>query len=260
MDSILTLASDPAAWVALGTLIVMEVVLGIDNLLFISILTNKLPEHQRSRARLIGISAALVLRLVLLSLVFIIVQLTEPVVSLFDQDFSWRDIILIGGGLFLVWKATKEIHHNVDPDHGPDVFDGGGAATAVATVGYAAVVGQILVLDIVFSVDSIITAVGMTEHVEIMVVAVVVTVGVMLFAANPLGNFINGNPSVVMLALAFLLMIGMTLIAEGFGVKVPKGYVYAAMAFSAGVEALNMFSRRLRERRTSGTARMPVRR
>jgi predicted tellurium resistance membrane protein TerC len=255
MNNVLVLAADPAAWVALGTLIAMEVVLGIDNLLFISILTNKLPEHQRERARLIGISAALVLRLGLLSLVFVIVQLTEPVVTALGQDFSWRDLILIGGGLFLVWKATKEIHHNVDPDPGPDMFDGG-----TARVGYAAVVGQILVLDLVFSVDSIITAVGMTEHVEIMVVAILVTVAVMLFAANPLANFIHANPTVVMLALAFLLMIGMTLIAEGFGAKVPKGYVYAAMAFSAGVESLNMLSRRARARRAEAAARMPVRR
>lgn len=245
MESILALASDPAAWVALGTLIAMEVVLGIDNLLFISILTNKLPESQRARARFIGIGAALVLRLVLLSLVFVIVQLTEPVLSLFGLDFSWRDLILIGGGLFLVWKATKEIHHNVDPDHGPDIFDGGGA---VAAAGYAAVVGQILVLDIVFSVDSIITAVGMTEHVEIMVAAVIVTVAVMLFAANPLGNFISANPTVVILALAFLLMIGMTLIAEGFGAHVPKGYIYAAMAFSALIEGLNMLARRAKRK------------
>ncbi|MBR0647702.1 TerC family protein [Plastoroseomonas hellenica] len=257
MDSILALASQPAAWAALGTLIVMEVVLGIDNLLFISILTNKLPEHQRARVRFIGIGAALVLRLALLSLVFVIVQLTAPVISVFGQDFSWRDLILIGGGLFLVWKATKEIHHNVDPDHGPDVFDGGGAAVSV---GYAAVVGQILILDLVFSLDSIITAVGMTDHIEIMVVAVVVTVAVMLFAANPLGNFIGNNPTVVMLALAFLLMIGTTLIAEGFGVKVPKGYVYGAMAFSAAVEALNMLSRRAAARRSGDSARMPVRR
>jgi predicted tellurium resistance membrane protein TerC len=255
MDSILVLAADPAAWMALGTLIVMEVVLGIDNLLFISILTNKLPEHQRERARLIGISAALVLRLGLLSLVFVIVQLTEPVVTALGRDFSWRDLILIGGGLFLVWKATKEIHHNVDPDPGPDMFGSG-----MAGAGYAAVVGQILVLDLVFSVDSIVTAVGMTEHVEIMVVAILVTVAVMLFAANPLANFIHANPTVVMLALAFLLMIGMTLIAEGFGAKVPKGYVYAAMAFSAGVESLNMVSRRAKARRAEATARMPVRR
>ncbi|HEY4249894.1 MAG TPA: TerC family protein [Roseomonas sp.] len=256
MDSLLALAGEPAAWAALGTLIVMEVVLGIDNLLFISILTNKLPEHQRARARFIGIGAALVLRLALLSLVFVIVQLTAPVITLFGQGFSWRDLILIAGGLFLVWKATKEIHHNVDPDHGPDVFDGGGAAR----VGYTAVVAQILVLDLVFSLDSIITAVGMTDHIAIMVIAVIVTVAVMLFAANPLGNFIGNNPTVVMLALAFLLMIGTTLIAEGFGVKVPKGYVYAAMAFSAAVEALNMLSRRATARRREAEARMPVRR
>jgi predicted tellurium resistance membrane protein TerC len=257
MDDLVALAGDPAAWVALGTLIAMEVVLGIDNLLFISILTNKLPEHQRARARMIGIGAALILRLALLSLVFVIVQLTEPVVTLFSQDFSWRDIILIAGGLFLVWKATKEIHHNVDPDPGPDVF---GGRSGNGTIGYAAAIGQILVLDLVFSVDSIITAVGMTEHVEIMVIAVLVTVVVMLVAANPLGNFIGANPTVVMLALSFLLMIGMTLIAEGFGVKVPKGYIYAAMAFSAAVEALNMFSRRARERKANAAARMPVRR
>ncbi|TCI00964.1 TerC family protein [Roseococcus sp. SYP-B2431] len=262
MDSLMTLAADPAAWVALGTLIVMEVVLGIDNLLFISILTNKLPEHQRARARFIGIAAALVLRLALLSLVFVIVQLVEPVLTLFGQSFSWRDLILIGGGLFLVWKATKEIHHNVDPGHAPDVFDGGSGGSAVAGAAYAAIIGQILLLDLVFSLDSIITAVGMTDHIEIMVIAVVVTVAVMLFAANPLGNFIGNNPSVVMLALSFLLMIGMTLIAEGFGVKVPKGYVYAAMAFSAAVEALNMISRRASARKAAskGTARMPVRR
>jgi predicted tellurium resistance membrane protein TerC len=187
----------------------------------------------------------------------VIVQLTEPVVTLFDQNFSWRDIILVAGGLFLVWKATKEIHHNVDPDPGPDVFGGKGGA---GTIGYAAAIGQILVLDLVFSVDSIITAVGMTEHVEIMVIAVVVTVIVMLVAANPLGNFISANPTVVMLALSFLLMIGMTLIAEGFGVKVPKGYIYAAMAFSAAVEALNMLSRRARTPRVGDQARIPVQR
>ncbi|MCW8088234.1 TerC family protein [Sabulicella glaciei] len=257
MDNLMVLAGDPAAWAALGTLIAMEVILGIDNLLFISILTNKLPEHQRARARMIGIGAALGLRLVLLSLVFVIVQLTEPVVTLFGQGFSWRDIILIAGGLFLVWKATKEIHHNVDPHPGPDMFgDKGGAGS----IGYAAAIGQILVLDLVFSVDSIITAVGMTEHVEIMVIAVLVTVIVMLVAANPLGNFISQNPTVVMLALSFLLMIGMTLIAEGFGVKVPKGYIYAAMAFSAAVEALNMMSRRARTRQTEGEERMPIQR
>jgi predicted tellurium resistance membrane protein TerC len=245
MDYLLALLSDPTAWAALLTLIVMEVVLGIDNLIFISILTNKLPEHQRSRARRIGIGGALLLRLGLLGTVAVIVQLTDPVFTAFGHGFSWRDMILIAGGLFLVWKATKEIHHNVDPDHGPDMFEG-----RSAVLGMGAAIGQILVLDLVFSIDSIITAVGMTDHVPIMVIAVLVTVAAMLLAANPLANFINANPSVVMLALGFLLLIGTTLIAEGFGAHVPKGYIYAAMAFSAGVEMLNLLSRRAARRRS----------
>ncbi|MBX9911689.1 MAG: TerC family protein [Beijerinckiaceae bacterium] len=240
MDHLMTLAADPAVWAALGALIAMEVVLGIDNLIFISILTNKLPEHQRERGRKIGIGLALVLRLGLLSTVAIIVTLTEPVFSVFGKAFSWRDLILIAGGLFLVWKATKEIHHKVDPDHGPDVFDGGRAAT----VTFGGVIVQILLLDLVFSIDSIITAVGMTEHVPVMVIAVVFAVLVMLLAANPLARFIEKNPTIVMLALGFLLMIGGTLIAEGFGAHVPKGYIYAAMAFSAAIEGLNMLTRR----------------
>ncbi len=234
-----TIFSDPTAWVALATLIAMEVVLGIDNLIFIAILTNKLPEHQREKARRIGIGAALILRLALLGTIAIIVKLTDPVISIFGKGFSWRDLILIGGGLFLVWKATKEIHHKVDPNPNQDVFD-----TGQASLGFAAAIGQILLLDLVFSVDSIITAVGMTPHVPIMVIAVVVTVIVMLIAATPLANFVNANPTIVMLALAFLLMIGTVLIAEGFGAHVPKGYVYAAMAFSALVEALNMLARK----------------
>ena len=254
MFDLVAIFSDPANLVALATLIVMEIVLGIDNLIFISILTNKLPEHQRSKARLVGIGAALVLRLLFLSLVFVIVQLTEPVFTAFGLGLSWRDIILISGGLFLVWKATREIHHNVDPDPGPDMFSGR------ASMSFAAAIGQILLLDAVFSIDSIITAVGMTDHIAIMVIAVVVTVAVMLLAAGPLANFINANPSVVMLALGFLLMIGMTLIAEGFGAKVPKGYVYAAMLFSAFIEALNLLSRRARRRKTEEKARMPVKR
>ncbi|WP_114394634.1 TerC family protein [Oleisolibacter albus] len=243
MDSLMLLLADPAAWAALATLIAMEVVLGIDNLVFISILTNKLPEAQRARARRFGIGGALVLRLALLGTVAIIVQLTEPVVSILGKGFSWRDLILIAGGLFLVWKATKEIHHTVDPDPGPDLFDG-----KTATLGFGAAIGQILLLDLVFSIDSIITAVGMTEHVPIMVVAVLVTVAVMLVAATPLATFIHNNPTVVMLALGFLLLIGTTLIAEGFGAHVPKGYIYAAMAFSALIEGLNMMSRRARRR------------
>ncbi len=252
MFDLTTIFSDPANWAALATLIAMEIVLGIDNLIFISILTNKLPAHQRERARLIGISAALILRLALLSTVFVIVQLTAPVFEIFGKGFSWRDLILIGGGLFLVWKATKEIHHNVDPDPGEDVFSGR------ATMTYAATIGQILLLDLVFSVDSIITAVGMTDHIAIMVIAVVVTVLVMLLAANPLANFINANPTVVMLALGFLLMIGALLIAEGFGVKVPKAYVYSAMLFSAFIESLNIISRRARKAAAKPTAKNTV--
>ena len=245
MDSLMTLAADPAVWVALGALIAMEVVLGIDNLIFISILTNKLPEHQRSRGRRIGIGLALILRLGLLSTVAFIVQLTAPVFSVFGKAFSWRDIILIAGGLFLVWKATKEIHHKVDPDHGPDMFDGG----AAAAVTFGGVIFQILLLDLVFSIDSIITAVGMTEHIPVMVIAVVVAVAVMLLAADPLARFIDKNPTIVMLALGFLLMIGATLIGEGFGAHIPKGYIYAAMAFSALIEGLNMMSRRASRKR-----------
>lgn len=244
MTELTALAADPAAWVALITLIAMEVVLGIDNLIFISILTNKLPEHQRAKARRTGIGAALILRLGLLGTVAWIVQLTQPIFEAFGHGFSWRDLILIAGGLFLVWKATKEIHHSVDPDPGPDMFD-----DKKPSLGFAAAIFHILLLDMVFSIDSIITAVGMTEHVPIMVIAVVVAVTVMMLAATPLANFIAANPTVVMLALGFLLLIGTTLIAEGFGAHVPKGYVYAAMAFSAAVEALNIWSRKARQKR-----------
>ena len=246
-ESITPLLSDPAAWAALVTLSVMEVVLGSDNLIFISILSNKLPEHQRSRVRRIGISLALIMRLALLSMIAWIVGLTAPVFSVMGNEFSWKDIILIAGGLFLVWKATKEIHHTVDPTPSHDVLD----KKDVVISNAGAAIFQIILLDLVFSVDSILTAVGMTEHLPIMVVAVLVAITVMLLAADPLANFINKNPTVVMLALGFLLMIGMVLIAEGFGAHVPKGYIYAAMAFSALVEVLNMFARK---RRKSGTS------
>ncbi|WP_027487845.1 TerC family protein [Allorhizobium undicola] len=239
MQDIALLIQDPAAWIALVTLVAMEVVLGIDNLVFISILSNKLPENQREKARRIGIGLALVMRLGLLGTVAWIVKLTNPVFTLFGHGFSWKDMILVAGGLFLVWKATKEIHHSVDPeDRQEDII------SSAATTTMGAAIGQILLLDLVFSVDSIITAVGMTEHVIIMVIAVLFAVAVMLLAANPLGRFIEKNPTVVMLALGFLLMIGMTLIADGMGFHVPKGYIYAAMAFSALVEGLNMLARR----------------
>jgi predicted tellurium resistance membrane protein TerC len=255
MDGLMTLAADPGVWAALLTLIVLEIVLGIDNLIFISILSNKLPEHQRQRARKVGIGLALAMRLALLSAIAWLVGLTAPVVDLgiqgapgphgqpsFETQFSWRDLILIAGGLFLVWKATREIHHNVDPHPNEDVF---AALRKPLTFGSAIV--QILLLDLVFSIDSILTAVGMTDLLPVMIIAVVVAVLVMLLAADPLANFIRDNPTVVMLALGFLLMIGAVLIADGFGVHVPKGYIYTAMAFSAGVEGLNIWSRRRRE-------------
>jgi predicted tellurium resistance membrane protein TerC len=258
MSDLVTLFSDPAIWAALLTLIVMEVVLGIDNLVFISILSNKLPPENRQKVRRIGIGLALVMRLLLLSAISWIVGLTAPVFDLgiagavgahgeppFETAFSWRDLILLGGGLFLVWKATKEIHHSVDDHDSDDMLD---KKTNVATLTVGSAVVQIILLDIVFSIDSILTAVGMTDELAVMVVAVVVAVLVMLLAADPLGNFINRNPTVVMLALGFLLMIGMVLIAEAFGAHVQKGYIYAAMGFSAGVEMLNIWARNKRTR------------
>ncbi|UIJ45980.1 TerC family protein [Sphingomonas cannabina] len=256
MTDILALLTDPAAWAALVTLIVMEVVLGIDNLIFISILSNKLPAHQQQRARRVGIGLALIMRIVLLLGISWIAGLVTPVFDLgisgapgphgeptFETAFSWRDLILIAGGLFLVWKATKEIHHNVSHEETGETLD----KTGKVVMSFGSAIAQILALDLVFSIDSILTAVGMTDHVPIMIVAVVVAVGVMLFAADPLANFIHRNPTVVMLALGFLLMIGAVLIADGFGVHVPKGYIYTAMAFSAGVEILNIVARRRRE-------------
>jgi len=254
MDAILALIASPAAWAALLTLIVMEVVLGIDNLIFISILSNKLPEATRQKARRVGISLALIMRLALLTMIAWIVGLVHPVFDLgivgpishgepaFETAFSWRDLILIAGGMFLMWKATTEIHHSVD-SHVEDtdtLLD----KKKVVQLTFTAAIVQILLLDIVFSIDSILTAVGMTEHVQIMYVAVIIAVGVMLLASDPLANFINNNPTVVMLALGFLLMIGMVLIAEGFGAHIPKGYIYTAMAFSAAVESLNIWSRK----------------
>jgi predicted tellurium resistance membrane protein TerC len=258
--TILELLADPAAWLALFTLIVMEVVLGIDNLVFISILSNKLPEAERARTRRIGISLALIMRIALLFSIFIIVGLIKPVFDLglsgaldshgnpsFETAFSVRDLILIAGGLFLLYKATKEIHHSVDPDDSESGKSTGGGKRSIS---FASAIAQILALDLVFSIDSILTAVGMTDELPIMIVAVVVAVGVMLIAADPLSNFIAKNPTVVMLALGFLLMIGAVLIADGFGVHVPKGYIYTAMAFSAGVEILNILSRKRRAART----------
>ncbi|WP_374388665.1 TerC family protein [Brevundimonas sp.] len=250
--------SDPAAWAALITLVVMEVVLGIDNLIFISILSNKLPPEHRQRTRRIGIGLALVMRLGLLATIGWIVGLTAPVFDLgwsgasFETAFSWRDLILIAGGLFLVWKATKEIHHSVDVTPSHDLLEKDKKDVVINNVGSA--IFQIILLDLVFSIDSILTAVGMTDHVPIMMIAVVIAVLCMLLAADPLANFIDKNPTVVMLALGFLLMIGAVLIADGFGVHVPKGYIYAAMAFSALVEALNMLSRSAQSKKAKAEA------
>lgn len=257
------LFTDPTAWAALITLVVMEVVLGIDNLIFISILSNKLPPEHRQRTRRIGIGLALIMRLALLATIGWIVGLTAPVFNLgfhgglvdpacietaanhcartFDTAFSWRDLILIAGGLFLLWKATKEIHHATDTTPSHALLEKDKKDVVINNVGSA--IFQIILLDLVFSIDSILTAVGMTDHVVVMMIAVVFAVLVMLLAADPLAEFIDKNPTVVMLALGFLLMIGAVLIADGFGVHVPKGYIYAAMAFSAMVEGLNMLSR-----------------
>lgn len=252
---IVTLFTDPATWAALLTLIVLEVVLGIDNLIFIAILSNRLPAHQQQKARRIGLLLALGMRIGMLLLIGWLVTLQTPLFDLgivgspgphgeptFETAFSGRDLILLAGGLFLLWKATKEIHHNMEPDDpAADMFDKHGGGAIELTFGAA--IAQIIALDMVFSIDSILTAVGMTDHVPIMVVAVVITVGIMLVAADPLARFIESNPTLVMLALAFLVMIGLVLIADGFGFHVPKGYIYAAMAFSVSVEMLNMVKR-----------------
>jgi predicted tellurium resistance membrane protein TerC len=244
MDLFLQLAADPGAWAALATLIAMEVVLGIDNLVFIALLSNRIDEPRRGLARRLGLSLALLFRLALLASASWVVRLTAPVATAFGRAFSVRDLLLLAGGLFLVWKATTEIHHRVDPG---DESEG---ETKASPLGLGAGLVQIVLIDIVFSVDSIITAVGMTEHFPIMVIAVVVAVVAMMAASGPLAAFINRNPTVVMLALSFLLMIGMTLIADGFGFHIERGYVYAAMFFSSLVEALNALARR-KVRRTT---------
>ncbi|HEY0600571.1 TerC family protein [Brevundimonas sp.] len=255
MTEIAALLTDPAAWAALITLVIMEVVLGIDNLIFISILSNKLPPEHRQRTRRIGIALALIMRLGLLATIGWIIGLKAEVVDLglsgagWDTAFSWRDLILIAGGLFLVWKATKEIHHAVDTTPSDDMLEKDKTTAVINNVGSAIV--QIILLDLVFSIDSILTAVGMTDHVPIMMVAVIIAVAAMLFASDPLAEFIDKNPTVVMLALGFLLMIGMVLIADGFGVHVPKGYIYAAMAFSALVESLNMMGRKAAQKKAA---------
>ncbi|KHL24530.1 membrane protein [Croceibacterium mercuriale] len=251
----LELLTDPAAWLALLTLIALEVVLGIDNLVFIAILSNRLPAHQQQFARRLGLGLALGMRIALLLLIGWIVTLQEPLFDLglagapgyngqpsFETAFSGRDLILLAGGLFLLWKATTEIHHNMEPEQRGETLPG--AAKAVTQLTLRAAIAQIVALDVVFSIDSILTAVGMTDEVPIMVTAVIITVSIMLVAADPLSRFIEDNPTLIMLALSFLVMIGLVLIADGFGFHVPKGYIYAAMGFSVMVELLNMVKRR----------------
>ncbi len=234
MEHIVSLLSSPEAWASLLTLTVLEIVLGIDNIIFISIIAAKLPANQQAKARTIGLGLALIMRIVLLMLIFWIAHLTAPLFAIFGNEISWRDIILIGGGLFLLVKGTMEIHHTVEGDEHEK-------ASTFKQVTFGAVLAQIAVLDIVFSLDSVITAVGMADERAIMIAAVVIAIGVMLFAAKPVSDFVNAHPTVKMLALSFLLLVGMALIADGFDVHIPRGYLYFAVAFSLGVEILNLW-------------------
>jgi predicted tellurium resistance membrane protein TerC len=236
--------NDPQIWLSLLTLSALEIVLGIDNLVFIAILTGRLPAHQRAMGRKIGLSLALVTRLMLLAALAWIVGLTAPVLNVAGHGFSWRDIILISGGLFLLYKATAEIGEMVEGDH-----DAPASAQGVAGVTFRGVVLQIAVIDIIFSLDSVITAVGMADTLWVMVAAVVIAMIIMIIASTPLANFVAAHPTVKMLALSFLLLIGVLLIADGFGLHVPKGYVYFALGFSVAIEAMNHWVRGRRNRR-----------
>ena len=229
--------TQPEAWVGLLTLTLLEIVLGIDNIIFISILAGKLPEHQQARARRLGLMGAMVTRILLLASLAWVIRLTHPLFTVLGKDISGRDIILIAGGLFLLAKATHEIHESLEGD--------AGRANTKTARSFGAVVTQIALLDIVFSLDSVITAVGMVRHLTVMIAAVVIAVGVMMFAAGAISDFVHRHPTVKMLALSFLLLIGVTLIADGLGQHIAKGYIYFAMGFSVFVEMLNL---RLRKR------------
>nr|ADM63070.1 integral membrane protein TerC [uncultured bacterium] len=237
-ESLVELLLDPAVWMAFLTLTALEIVLGIDNIIFIAILVNRLPEHLRAKARYFGLSLAMVTRILLLLSLAWIMRLTEPFFTVFEQGISGRDIILIGGGLFLLWKSTMEIHASLEGADGEEEREVKGAPTFFATL------IQIALIDIVFSFDSVITAVGLVNQIPVMVAAIVAAVGVMMFAAGPISDFVDRHPSIKMLALSFLVVIGVVLIAEGFDVHVPKGYIYFAMAFSVMVEMLNIRMRR----------------
>ena len=235
------LLTDPAVWASFLTLTILEVVLGVDNVIFISIATAKLPEEQRPRARFLGLAGALIMRVALLFSIVWIVALSDPFMTVAGWAVSWRDVILLLGGLFLLYKAATEIFDEVE----------GGIHTAEERVVEAVltrVIVQIILLDLVFSFDSVLTAVGIAEHVEVMIAAVVIAIVVMMVAATPIAEFVEAHPSTKMLALAFLVMVGMTLVAEGFHVHIEKGFIYAAMAFSLGVEALNLWRQKRRAR------------
>ena len=238
--------ANPEIWIALATLTALELVLGIDNIIFISILAGKLPAHQRDKARKLGIALAAITRLALLFVISWIIGLTAPLFTLFGNEFSWRDLILIGGGLFLIGKATHEIHQKLE-----------GASeevTAGAAASFMGVIAQIMLLDVVFSLDSIITAVGMVEQRWVMVTAILISIAFMIGFAKPIGDFVERHPTVKVLALSFLIMIGLVLIADGFGQHIPKGYIYAAMAFSVFVELINLWIRN----RSKGARARPV--
>jgi len=240
--------SNPESWIALITLIVLELVLGVDNIIFISILSGKLPKEDQPRARTTGISLAVITRILLLLSLSWIISLEEPLFGLFGFEFSGHNLILLLGGLFLLYKSTSEIHDKLEGKEGH--------ASAKVVANFWSVIVQIMLLDIVFSLDSVITAVGMASEIMIMIIAVVIAAGVMIFTSGPIGDFVERHPTVKMLALSFLLMIGFTLVAEGFGYHIPKGYVYFAMAFSVGVEAINI---RVRSRQTGVALRQPYR-
>ena len=223
--------TDPNAWLALGTLTILEVVLGIDNIIFLSLVVAKLPKHQQASARRLGLMGAMLMRLALLASIAWVARLTHPLFTLLDHAFSWRDLILLGGGLFLLWKSSMEIHESIEGNEE-------GHTTNVHS--FIGAIVQIMILDIIFSLDSVITAVGLSDHLFIMMAAVVIAVGVMMFAAKSIGEFVDRHPSVKMLALAFLILVGFTLILESFNIHVPKGYIYFAMFFSMAVETLNL--------------------
>jgi predicted tellurium resistance membrane protein TerC len=236
----LELLASPEAWVALATLTALEIVLGIDNIIFISILVAKLPPEQRKFARTVGLSLAMLTRLLLLFSLAWIMRLTEPLFSIFSYDITGRDIILIGGGLFLIVKAVLEIHNSLEGEVEEE--------KDIKVNGLMMVLIQIAILDIVFSLDSVITAVGLVSQVPIMATAIIIAVMVMMFAAKPIGDFVDSHPTIKILALSFLVVVGFTLLIEGFGVHVPKGYIYFAMAFSLGVEMVNIKMRKAKEK------------